>query len=89
MTNIHYIYKLLIIWVINTACRLLPLPLQRAYRRSNLGKQENLSFFNDLVGGWIGNSWLWRRVDRQRIHGGRGDSPCEISELGASGNIYR
>ena len=88
MTNSYYIYNLLIIMLINTACRLLPLPLQGTHRRSNLGKQENLSI-HTFVGYWISSSWLWRRVDRWRIHGGRGDSPCEISELGASENIYR
>ena len=56
MTNIHYMYNLLIIMLINTACRLLPLPLQGTHRRSNLGNREDLSLFNDLVGGWIGGN---------------------------------
>ena len=88
MNDCNYIYNLLIIRVITTACRLLPLSLRGTHRRSNLGKQENLSI-HTIVGDWISSSWLWGRVDRWRIHGGRGDSPCEISELGASENIYR
>jgi len=56
MKNGNYIYNLLIIWLINAACRLLPLPVLRTNRRSNLGKREDLSLFNDLVGGWIGGN---------------------------------